>query len=183
MVDINFTDTKIKMNKAIEFCANEIAQIRTGRASTNILDNIKVDYYGTPTPLKNIAHVSAPDAQLLMVQPFDPTSLEVIEKAIISSDTGLNPNNDGNVIRLNIPTLTEERRKELVKTVHKFAEEGRIVIRNIRRESNERLKGEKESGLSEDNYKRALDNIQELTDESINKVNNIVEGKEKILLN
>ena len=171
------------MNNAIEFCANEKSQIRTGRASTNILDNISVDYYGTPSPLKNIAHVSTPDAQLLMVQPFDPSSLELIEKAIINSDVGLNPNNDGNVIRLNIPALTDERRQELIKQVHKFAEESRVSIRNIRRDSNDKLKNEKDSGLSEDNYKRALDNIQELTDEYIKKINSLVEVKEKDLLN
>tara|TARA_Y100000590_G_scaffold241531_1_gene271575 strand:+ start:773 stop:1324 length:552 start_codon:yes stop_codon:yes gene_type:complete len=183
MLENIYQETKNKMNKAIEFCSNEMSQIRTGRASTNILDNISVDYYGTPTPLKNIAHISTPDAQLLMVQPFDPSSLELIEKAIVNSDVGLNPNNDGNVIRLNIPALTEERRQDLIKQVHKFAEESRVSIRNIRRESNDKLKSEKDSGLSEDNYKRALDNIQELTDEYINKVNNLVEVKEKDLLN
>ena len=183
MLDNVYQETKNKMNKAIEFCANEISQIRTGRASTNILDNISVDYYGTPSPLKNIAHVSTPDSQLLMVQPFDPSSLELIEKAIINSDIGLNPNNDGNVIRLNIPALTDERRQELIKQVHKFAEESRVSIRNIRRDSNDKLKDEKESGLSEDNYKRGLENIQELTDEYIKKINNLVEAKEQDLLN
>ena len=183
MLDNIYQETKNKMNKAIEFCENEMSQIRTGRASTNILDNISIDYYGTPTPLKNIAHVSTPDAQLLMVQPFDPSSLELIEKAIINSDVGLNPNNDGNVIRLNIPALTDERRQELVKQVYKFAEDSRVSIRNIRRDSNEKLKHEKESGLSEDNFKRALDNIQELTDEYIKRINSLVEVKEKDLLN
>ena len=118
-----------------------------------------------------------------MVQPFDPSSLELIEKAIINSDIGLNPNNDGNVIRLNIPALTDERRQELIKQVHKFAEESRVSIRNIRRDSNDKLKDEKESGLSEDNYKRGLENIQELTDEYIKKINNLVEAKEQDLLN
>ena len=182
MLKIISDETKVKMNKAIDFCIHEISQIRTGRASTNILDNISIDYYGSPTPLKNIAHVSTPDAQLLMVQPFDPTSLELIEKAIINSDVGLNPNNDGNVIRLNVPMLTEERRQELIKSVHKFAEESKISIRNIRRDSNERLKKEKENSLSEDNFKRGLDNIQELTNEFIGKIDNIVKSKEKELL-
>ena len=125
MVDEIFNNGKSRMTKALEHCSYEISQIRTGRASTNILDNIKVDYYGTPSALKTIAHVSTPDAQLLLVQPFDPTSLELIEKAIIASDVGLSPNNDGNVIRLSIPALTEERRKDLMKTVHKFAEDGK----------------------------------------------------------
>ena len=183
MINEIFSNAKTRMNKAIEHCSNEISQIRTGRASTNIIDNIKVDYYGTPTPLKNIYHVSSPDAQLLMVQPFDPTSLELIEKAIIGSDIGLTPNNDGNVIRINVPVLTEERRKELVKSVHKYSEEGKISIRNIRRDINDQLKKEKDDGLSEDNHKRALDNIQELTDESINQIDAIVSEKEKILLN
>tara|TARA_Y100001970_G_scaffold134911_2_gene166039 strand:+ start:29202 stop:29753 length:552 start_codon:yes stop_codon:yes gene_type:complete len=182
MVDQIFNDAKNKMIKAVEYCMNELSQIRTGRASTNILDNIKVDYYGTPTPLKNIAHVSTPDAQLLLVQPFDPTSLEIIEKAITTSDTGLIPNNDGTVIRINVPALTEERRKELVKGAYKFGEDGKVSIRNIRRDANDQLKKEKDSGLSEDNLKRALDNIQELTDEYIKKIDAIILAKEKDIL-
>ena len=183
MVDEIFNNGKQRMIKALEHCSYEVSQIRTGRASTNILDNIKVDYYGTPSQLKTIAHVSAPDAQLLLVQPFDPTSLELIEKAIIASDVGLSPNNDGNVIRLAVPTLTEERRKELMKTVHKFAEEGKISIRNIRRDVNDQLKNEKDNGLSEDNLKRSLDNVQELTDEYIKKIDSMVIVKEKDILN
>jgi len=182
MVDEIFNNGKNRMTKALEHCSYEVSQIRTGRASTNILDNIKVDYYGTPSALKTIAHVSAPDAQLLLVQPFDPTSLEIIEKAIVASDIGLSPNNDGNVIRLSVPALTEERRKELMKTVHKFAEDGKISIRNIRRDINDQLKNEKDSGLSEDNFKRALDNVQELTDDFIKKIDSIVIEKEKDIL-
>ena len=169
-----YNNAKAKMIKAVEYCGQELSQIRTGRASTNILDNIKVDYYGTPTPLKNIAHASTPDPQLILVQPFDPTSLEIIEKAIIASDTGLVPNNDGNVIRINVPVLTEERRKELVKGAYKFGEDGKVSIRNIRRDANEQLKKEKDSGLSEDNFKRALDNIQELTDDYIKKIDDLI---------
>ena len=182
MVDEIFNNGKQRMIKALEHCSYEVSQIRTGRASTNILDNIKVDYYGTPSPLKTIAHVSAPDAQLLLVQPFDPTSLELIEKAIVSSDVGLSPNNDGNVIRLSVPALTEERRKELMKNVHKFAEEGKISIRNIRRDINDQLKNEKDNGLSEDNLKRSLDNVQELTDSYIKKIDGMVVEKEKDIL-
>ena len=182
MVNQIFNDAKSKMIKAIEYCMNELSQIRTGRASTNILDNIKVDYYGTPTPLKNIAHVSTPDPQLLLVQPFDPTSLEIIEKAITVSDMGLIPNNDGTVIRINVPALTEERRKELVKGAYKFGEDGKISIRNIRRDTNDQLKKEKDSGLSEDNLKRALDNVQELTDQYIKKIDDIISAKEKDIL-
>jgi len=183
MVDEIFNNGKQRMIKALEHCSYEVSQIRTGRASTNILDNIKVDYYGTPSQLKTIAHVSTPDAQLLLVQPFDPTSLELIEKAIVASDIGLSPNNDGNVIRLAVPPLTEERRKELMKTVHKFAEEGKISIRNIRRDVNDQLKNEKDNGLSEDNLKRSLDNVQELTDEYIKKIDSIIIEKEKDILN
>ena len=183
MVDEIFNNGKQRMIKALEHCSYEVSQIRTGRASTNILDNIKVDYYGTPSQLKTIAHVSTPDAQLLLVQPFDPTSLELIEKAIVASDVGLSPNNDGNVIRLAVPALTEERRKELMKTVHKFAEEGKISIRNIRRDVNDQLKNEKDNGLSEDNLKRSLDNVQELTNEYIKKIDSMVVEKEKDILN
>jgi len=182
MVNEIFNDAKSRMIKAIEHCMHEVSQIRTGRASTNVLDNIKVDYYGVPTPLKNIAHVSVPDPQLLLVQPFDPTSLELIETAIINSNVGLTPNNDGNVIRLNVPMLTEERRLELMKTVHQYAEDGKISIRNIRRDINEKLKAEKDNGLSEDNLKRALDNVQELTDEKIKNIDSIVSEKEKDIL-
>ena len=182
MVNEIFNDAKSRMIKAIEHCMHEVSQIRTGRASTNILDNIKVDYYGVPTPLKNIAHVSVPDSQLLLVQPFDPTSLELIETAIVKSNVGLTPNNDGNVIRLNIPMLTEERRQELMKTVHQYAEDGKVSIRNIRRDINERLKAEKDNGLSEDNLKRALDNVQELTDQKIKNIDSIIVEKEKDIL-
>jgi len=182
MINEIFANAKQRMNKAIEHCSKEMSQIRTGRASTSLLDNIKVDYYGTLTPLNNIAHISTPDPQLIVIQPFDPTSLELIEKTIISSDLGLNPNNDGNVIRLNIPALTEERRKELIKVVHGYAENGKVSIRNIRRDMNDQLKKEKENNLSEDNYKRALDNIQELTDESVNTIDEILKDKEKDIL-
>ena len=175
-----YQDAKNRMIKTIEHYSHEVAIIRTGRASTDILDSVKVDYYGTISPLKNIAHVSIPDAQSIMIQPFDPTSLETIEKAIIASELGLSPNNDGNVIRLNIPMLTDERRKELIKVVHKIIEEGRISIRNVRRDANDHLKElEKKHELSEDNLKRELDNVQELTDEFIKKLNDIQEAKEK----
>lgn len=183
MINEIFVDVKERMNKAIEHYKGEVATIRTGRASADILDGVKVDYYGTPTPLKNIAHLTVPEGQLIVIQPFDPNSLELIEKSIIASDIGLTPNNDGNVIRLSIPTLTEERRKELIKFVHKIIEDGRISIRSIRRDANDNLKKqEKDSDLSEDNLRRALDNIQEMTDEYINKLNDIQNLKEKEIL-
>ena len=178
-----YNDIKNRMSKTIEHYMHEIAIIRTGRASADILDSVKVDYYGSLSPLKNIAHVSVPEAQSISIQPFDPTSLEAIEKAIVASDLGLSPNNDGNLIRLSIPALTEDRRKELVKIVHKIIEEGRVAIRNLRREANEQLKAlEKSHDLSEDNLKRSLDNIQELTDDYIKKLNDIQDSKEKEIL-
>jgi ribosome recycling factor len=183
MINEIFVDIKDRMNKAVEHYRHEVSTIRTGRASANILDGVKVDYYGSPTPLNNIAHVTVPEGQLIVIQPFDPSSLEFIEKAIMSSDVGLTPNNDGSVIRLNIPSLTEERRKELVKVVHKIIEEGRVAVRNIRRDANDILKkSEKEHDLSEDNLKRATDNIQEMTDEHIKNLNQIQEAKEKDIL-
>jgi ribosome recycling factor len=183
MINELFVDVKDRMNKAVEHYRHEVSTIRTGRASTNILDVVKVDYYGTPTPLNNIAHITVPEGQLIVIQPFDPSSLEIIEKAIMSSDVGLTPNNDGSVIRLNIPSLTEERRKELVKVVHKIIEEGRVAVRNIRRDANDLLKkSEKDHDLSEDNLKRATDNIQEMTDEYIKNLNQIQDAKEKDIM-
>ena len=183
MINDVFMDIKERMEKAVDHCRQEVSTVRTGRASSNILDLIKVDYYGTMTPLTNMAHVSVPEAQLIVVQPFDPTSLESIERAILSSDVGLTPNNDGNVIRLNIPALTEERRKEFIKIVHKMIEDGRVSIRNNRRDTNDHLKKmEKDGELSEDNLKRALDNVQETTDEFIKELNDLQEMKEKELM-
>ena len=183
MINELFVDVKDRMNKAVDHYRHEVSTIRTGRASANILDVVKVDYYGTPTPLNNIAHVTVPEGQLIVIQPFDPSSLEFIEKAIMSSDVGLTPNNDGSVIRLNIPTLTEERRKDLVKVVHKIIEDGRVAVRNIRRDANDLLKkSEKDNDLSEDNLRRATDNIQEMTDEHIKNLNQIQEAKEKDIL-
>ena len=179
-----FSEAKLKMDKAIEHYKKELSTIRTGRASSSILSSVKVDYYGSPTPLNNIANITIPESQLISIQPFDPSSLELIEKAISDADLGLTPNNDGNVIRLNIPSLTQERRKELVKQVHKIIEDGRISIRNIRRDANDQLKRlEKSHDLSEDNLKRALDNIQEITDSYITKLNQIQDSKEKEILN
>ena len=183
MINELFIDVKDRMKKAVEHYHHEVVSIRTGRASTSILDGIKIEYYGTQTPLNNIAHITVPEGQLIVVQPFEPSSLASIEKAIIGSDVGLTPNNDGNVIRLSIPSLTEERRKELVKVVHKIIEEGRVAIRNIRRDANDYLKkSEKDHDLSEDNLRRATDNIQEMTDDHIKNLNQIQDSKEKEIL-
>ena len=171
------------MHKAVEHYRHEVSTIRTGRASTSILDGLKIDYYGTLSPLTNVAHVTVPEGQLIVIQPFDPNTLEIIEKAIIISDVGLTPNNDGNVIRLNIPSLTEERRKELVKVVHKIIEEGRVAVRNIRRDANEHLKKyEKDHEISEDNLRRAMDNIQEMTNDHITELNQLQDSKEKEIM-
>ena len=178
-----YNDGKERMEKTVLHYQSEVSTVRTGRASTSMLDSIKVEFYGSLSPLKNIALISAPDASLITIQPYDPNALEEIEKAITASDLDLNPNNDGSVIRLSIPPLTEERRKELVKVVHKIIEDGRISIRNIRRDLNDQLKGlQKNNEISEDNLKIELDNIQELTNEYIDKLNQIQENKEKEIL-
>lgn len=178
-----YNDGKERMEKTLLHYQSEVSTVRTGRASTSLLDSIKVEFYGSLSPLKNIALISAPDATLITIQPYDPNALEEIEKAISASDLDLTPNNDGSIIRLSIPPLTEERRKELVKVVHKIVEEGRISIRNIRRDLNDQLKGlQKNNEISEDNLKIELDNIQELTNEYVNKLNQIQENKEKEIL-
>lgn len=178
-----YNDGKERMEKTVLHYQSEVSTVRTGRASTSLLDSIKVEFYGSLSPLKNIALISAPDASLITIQPYDPNALEEIEKAITASDLDLNPNNDGSVIRLSIPPLTEERRKELAKVVHKIIEDGRISIRNIRRDLNDQLKGlQKNNEISEDNLKIELDNIQELTNEYIDKLNQIQENKEKEIL-
>ncbi len=175
-----YKDAENKMNKAIDFLIDELSTIRTGRASTSLIENIKVDYYGSLSPLKNIAHISAPDAQLIVIQPFDPTSLEMIEKAIMASDLGMTPNNDGAVVRLNVPALTEERRNEIIKLANKFSEDSKVSIRNIRRQQNEELKKIcKDQNLSEDDLKRELENIQEITNDSIKKIDGILVNKVK----
>ena len=183
MINELFNDVKDRMNKAIVHYRQEVSSIRTGRASTGILDSVKVDYYGSPTALNSISHLTVQEGQLIVIQPFDPNSLEIIEKAIISSDLGLTPNNDGNIIRLQIPSLTEERRKELIKVVHKIIEEGRVSIRNIRRDANDHLKKyEKDHELSEDNLRRAMENIQTMTDDYIKDLNMVEESKAKEIM-
>ncbi len=183
MVNEIFKDFKERMGKAVEHNRNEVATIRTGRASTNILDPVKVDYYGSLQPLKTVAQISVPEAQTITIQPFDPNSIELIEKAIVSSDIGINPNNDGNIIRLIIPALTEDRRKELVRVVHKIVEEGRISVRNVRRDGNDQLKKINNSNeLSDDNLKRALEDIQEMTNKHIEELNELQKNKEKEIM-
>ena len=168
-----------KMRKSIEALKRELATIRTGHATPALIEHIKVEYAGVPTPLNQIAGISAPEARLLVIQPWDKGSIHSIEKAILKSDLGLNPVSDGSVIRINIPPLTEERRQELIKTVRRRVEERRIAIRNLRREAMEELKGfEKNKDISQDEYKRALDQLQKLTDSFIADAEQIGRDKE-----
>ena len=178
-----YNECKDRMDKSVLHYQSELSTIRTGRASTALLDSIKVDFYGTISPLNNIALLSAPDAHLITIQPYDPSSLEAIEKAITLSDVDLTPNNDGSIIRLSIPALTEERRKELVKLVHKVIEDGRISIRNIRRDANQACKESQTSGeISEDDLRRMEDLIQKETDRFIALVDSELKAKESDLL-
>jgi ribosome recycling factor len=171
------------MKKAIEHLTNEFAHIRTGRASSALLDTIKVDYFGTPTPLKHIANISVPDPKTIFIQPFQPNMVSAIEKAILQSDLGLTPNNDGRVVRLPIPQLTEERRKDILKIVKKQGEDTRVAIRNIRRDAIEKLRAaEKSGGITEDDLHRGEKEAQELTDKHITEVDTIVSSKEKEIM-
>ena len=179
LIDELLADAKERMAKSVESSRGELATVRTGRASPHLLDRIVVDYYGNPTPLKQLANVATTDARLLTVTPFDKGSLGGIEKAIQESDVGLTPSNDGNVIRLQIPELTEERRREMVKVVHGVAEEGRVAIRNVRRDTNDHLKKlMKEHEVSEDDEKHALAEVQKLTDQHIEEINSALKHKE-----
>lgn len=176
-------DTKNKMDKAVKVIKDEFTHIRTGRASTALIDGIKIPYYGVLTPLKQIANISIPESNLIVIQPWDKNCLSEIEKAIWKSDLGLSPFSDGNVIRLSIPPLNEERRKELVKLVKKEAEKGRIAVRNIRREINDLLKKyEKDSSISEDECKEYQKKVQTSTDEYIEKIDELLELKEKEIM-
>ncbi len=172
-----------RMEGAIEALRKEFGSIRTGRASLSLLDGIMVDYYGTPTPIQQVASLSVPESRQIAIQPWEQRIIPEIEKAIMKSDLGLTPSNDGKVIRIGIPPLTEERRKQLVKVVRKKAEEAKISVRNIRRDSNEELKKlEKEKHLSEDDVKKSLEEIQKLTDSYIEKVDEVVKHKENEIM-
>ena len=177
------SNVKSKMEKAISAYTRELATIRAGRANASLLDKVFVDYYGAPTPINQLAGVSVPEARLLVIQPYDKTILGEIEKAILKSDLGINPTNDGSVIRIVIPALTEERRKELVKVVKKEAEEAKIAIRNIRRDGNEDLKKlEKAGEITEDDLRGYSEDIQKITDQNISKIDDITKDKEKEIL-
>ncbi|MEE9466075.1 MAG: ribosome recycling factor [Candidatus Neomarinimicrobiota bacterium] len=175
---------KTKMDESLEHVRKELATLRTGRANPRMVDHVKADYYGSLQPLKTMANISAPEPRLLVVEPFDKTQLGNIEKAILLANLGMTPNNDGNVIRLPLPELTEERRAELVKVAHQLVEEGKVSVRNIRRDVNNELKElSKAHEISEDNLHRAMDNFQELTDEHVKILEEILATKEQEILN
>ncbi len=183
MIDDVLAEAKASMQKSIEALKADFATMRTGRASTGLVDKLLVEYYGTPTQLQELALISVPEPQLISIRPYDPGSLKAIERAIMQSDLGLNPNNDGKIIRLQIPGLTEERRRDLTKAAAKRAEEARISIRHARRDALEDLKNfEKEKLISEDDHYKGRDEVQKLTDEYIKKVDEIGVNKEKEIL-
>jgi len=183
MIEEILFHTEEKMETSIEVLRKELATIRTGHATPALVEHIKVEYAGVPTPLNHIAGISAPEARLLVIRPWDKTSIHNIEKAILTSDLGLNPSSDGEIIRLNIPELTEERHKELIKIVHHRVEERRIAIRNIRREGLDQLKGLlKDRGISQDEHKRAMDQMQKITDVLIAQAEEIGKDKEAELM-
>jgi ribosome recycling factor len=183
LIDELLADAKERMAKSVESSRGELATVRTGRASPHLLDRIAVDYYGNPTPLKQLANVSASDARLLTVTPFDKSALGAIEKAIQESDVGLTPSNDGNVIRLQIPEMTEERRREMVKVVHGVAEEGRVAIRNVRRDIMSDLRDLKKEGeVGEDEERRAEETLQKETDGAVAEIDALLKGKEEEIL-
>jgi ribosome recycling factor len=176
-------ETRPRMEASVDDLRRRLSSVRTGRAVVTLLDPVVVDYYGTPTPLNQMASISVPDAQMLAVQPWDVSQLNAIEKAIRTADLGLNPSNDGKMVRVPIPALTEERRKQLAKQVHEFAEEHRTAIRNIRRDANERLKKMlKDKTISEDNERDGLDEVQKLTNSYIGKVDELAKTKEQEIL-
>jgi len=183
MIKETVTQTRTRMSKALDDMRQELASIRTGRASTALLEHLKVEYYGTPTPLNQVATLGVPEPALLTVQPWDASLLPAIDKVIRSSDLGLNPVNDGRILKVPIPPLTEERRKELVKHLHKVLENHRTAVRNVRRDANEALKKLlKEKKISEDDERRGLDEIQKLTDEIMEKLESQGKSKEKEIL-
>ncbi len=183
MLSETYEEARDRMEKTIESLQKEMKRVRTGRASLSLLDGIRVDYYGTQTPLNQMASLSVPESRLIVIQPWDVSVVKQIEKAILKSDLGLTPSSDGKLIRIAIPPLTEERRKDLVKVVNKIAEEYKVAIRNIRRDANEMVKElKKESEISEDDAFKAQDEIQKITDGFVGKVDEIQAAKEKEIL-
>src|SRR5438105_9361325 len=183
MTDDIFGDAERRMQKAVEVLRQDLAAIRTGRASSSLVERIQVDYYGAPTPINQVASISVPEARLLVIQPWDRKLLTDIEKAIQRSDLGINPNNDGQVIRLAIPPMNEERRRELAKTVHKRLDEHKVAIRNVRRDVQDKLRDrEKKKEISEDELKRSTERLQKLTDRYVDEMDKVGKAKEQELL-
>ena len=183
MIESIYQETKESMGKSVEALKNELKRLRTGRASLAILDGIKVDYYGTMTPLNQMATLAVPESRLITIQPWDASVIKDIEKAILKSDLGLTPSSDGKIVRISIPQLTEDRRKELVKVVHKVCEEHKVSIRNFRRDSNDLMKSMKKEGeIAEDDAFKAQDRIQKITDEHIKLIDECFAEKEKEIL-
>lgn len=176
------TDARAAMERAIEHCDNELNKIRAGKASPSMLDDIYVDYYGSPTPLNQVGSVNTPDARTIVVQPWEKSLLNAIEKAIMEANLGVNPQNDGVIIRINVPSLTEERRRDLVKKAKGEAESGKIAVRNIRKDANEKIRKLKADGVSEDEMKVGEAEIQKLTDAYIIKVDQLIDAKEKDIM-
>jgi ribosome recycling factor len=178
-----YKDLKDKMEKVISGLKGELSRLRTGRATPALLDGVKVEYYGSMTPISQVGNISVPDPKLIVIQPWDQSAIAAIEKGIIKSDLGLNPQSDGKIIRIPIPALTDERRKELVKLIKKYGEDSRVSVRNIRRQANESLKAkEKAKELSEDDSKKGQDQVQKHTDDYISQIDKVVEAKEKEIL-
>ena len=183
MIESIYDETRESMGKSVIALKNELKRVRTGRASLSLLDGIKVDYYGTPTPLNQMATLAVPESRLITIQPWDTSAIKEIEKAILKSDLGLTPSSDGKIIRISIPALTEERRKELVKVVRKICEDHKVSVRNIRRDSNELIKSMKKDGeISEDDAFKAQDQVQKITDEQIQLIDECYREKEKEIL-
>jgi len=183
LIDDFLAEAGGRMAKSVEATRNEFSTVRTGRASPHLLDRIDVDYYGATTPLKQLASISAPEARLLSITPYDKSSIKAIEKSIMESDIGLTPNNDGNIIRLTIPELTAERRQELVKVVHAIAEEGRVAVRNVRRDVMHDLRELKKEGeVGSDEEHRAETELQKLTDARVSEIDDLLAGKEEEIL-
>ena len=182
-MDNILSETELRMTSSIENLEKRLLNIRAGRANPAILDNIQVSYYGIDTPLIQLAVISVPEARLIVIQPWDASALKEIEKAILTSDLGINPNNDGKLIRLNFPELNEERRKELVKDIKKMAEEAKVAVRSVRRDGIDEFKAkQKNSEITEDELKMAEDNIQKITDKNIDEIDKLTDGKEKEIM-
>jgi ribosome recycling factor len=183
MTDLIFSGMKDDMDKSLKFLEKSFSKLRTGRASLALLDGIKVEYYGVPTPLNQVASLSVPESRLIQISPWDTTVIPNIEKAILKSELGLNPINDGKIVRINIPVLTEERRKDLVKVVKKMAEEGKVKLRNLRRDANEELKKLKKDGdIAEDELFKYQADVQKVTDDYIEKTDKVLLAKEKEIM-